>query len=127
MGKTNFAWPPKGRMLGSFPCPSLEALMAKKKLKVRRRYLAEFNRCVGDNIGRVIRRLQRLGYEVERVPQLTAVRITPPRSAAFQQLKADLQPLLQPRRGCMILASTSGRMWSCSMRGNQPRDFVRIL
>jgi len=98
-----------------------------KKLRLRRKYLAEFNRCVGDNIARVIRALRRLGYEVERVPQLTALRIKPPAGGTFDDLKGDLRPLLQPRRGSLIISSTSGRSWSCSMRGNRPGDFVRIL
>lgn len=98
-----------------------------KKLRLRRRYLAEFNRCLGDNIGRVIRRLDRLGYDIERVPQLTALKITPPRGGDFSGLKSDLSALLQPRRGSLTLASSSGRSWSCSMRGNRPGDFVRIF
>lgn len=98
-----------------------------RKLKVRRRYLAEFNRCVGDNVARAIGRLERMGYDVERVPQLTTLKITPPRTGDFSDLKADLLPLLQPRRGSLILHSTSGRSWSCNMRGNRPGDFVRVL
>lgn len=101
--------------------------MATKTLKRRHRYLAEFNRCVGDNIARVMRRLQRRGYTVERAPQLTAITIKLPKGSAFSDLCAELRELIQPRRGSLTLASTSGRIWSCSNRGNRPGEFVRIL
>ncbi len=100
--------------------------MMKKRLKVRYRYIAEFNRCVGDSITRVIRRLELLGYEVERLPQLTTLRIRRPTGADFASFRADLCRLLQPRRGSLIVSSSSGKAWSCSMRGNRPGDFVRI-
>lgn len=99
----------------------------RRKLKIRRRYIAEFNRCVGDNIARVIRRLERGGYEVERVPQLTTLKIRRPKGLAFAEFQDDLRRLIQPRRGSLILASSSGRSWSCSMRGNRPGDFVRLF
>ena len=100
--------------------------MAKWKVKRRYRYIAEFNRCVGDNIARVIRRLERRGYVVERVPQLTTLRIRRPKNAEFSEFLDDLRELLQPRRGSLILCSSSGRAWSCNMRGNRPGEFVRI-
>lgn len=99
----------------------------RKKRPIARRYVTEFNRCGGDNITRLIRRLRRLGYEIERVPQPTTITVTPPPGYAFAAVKADLRAQLQPRRGSLILASTSGRVWSCSMRGNRPGDFVRVL
>jgi hypothetical protein len=100
--------------------------MMKRKLIVRRRYIAEFNRCVGDSIWRVVRRLQRRGYEVERVPQLTTLSIRRPVGVTMSEFRADLRSLLQPRRGSLILCSSSGRAWSCNMRGNRPGDFVKI-
>lgn len=100
--------------------------MPKKSVQVRIAYLAEFNRCLGDNIARVIRWLQRRDYEVERVPQLTALKIRRPKGVTFEEFQDDLRRLLQPRRGSLVLASSSGRSWSCSMRGNRPGDFVRI-
>ena len=100
--------------------------MPKKKLMVRWRYIAEFNRCVGDSICRVIRRLERRGYEVDRVPQLTTLRIRRPAGVTMSQFRSDLRSLLQPRRGSLILCSSSGRAWSCNMRGNRPGDFVQI-
>lgn len=100
--------------------------MAKRKLRIRRRYIAEFNRCIGDNIARVIRRLERRGYDVERIPQLTTLVIRRPRERTFAEFREDLRDLLQPRRGSLVLNSSSGRGWSCSMRGNRPGDFVPI-
>ncbi|MES2044509.1 MAG: hypothetical protein V4475_11560 [Pseudomonadota bacterium] len=100
--------------------------MAKKRLTKRHDYVAEFNRCVGDNIIRVIRHLERRGYEVERIPQLTSLKIRRPKGASFKEFMDDLSGLLQPRRGSLLLASSSGRSWSCSMRGNRQGDFVRL-
>lgn len=99
----------------------------KRKLKTRYKYIAEFNRCVGDSIARAIRRLERRGYEVERVPQLTTLQIRRPKGLSFAEFQDDLRELLQPRRGSLVLASSSGRVWSCSQRGNRPGDFVRIF
>lgn len=99
----------------------------KLKTKNRRRYIAEFNRCIGDSITRAMRRLERRGYEVERVPQLTTLCIQRPKGLSFDEFMDDLRALLQPRRGSLILASSSGRSWSCSFRRNRPGDFVRLF
>lgn len=98
----------------------------KKKMKLHHRYGAELNRCIGDNIARAVRYLERRGYVVDRVPQLTTITIELPRDGSFTALKADLLGVLQPRRGSLVLWSTSGRSWSCSMRGNMPGIFDRI-
>jgi hypothetical protein len=66
-------------------------------------------------------------YTVERAPQLTAITIKPPKGLAFSDLCDELRELIQPRRDSLTLASTSGRIWSCSNRGNRPGEFVRIL
>ena len=97
-----------------------------KKLMVHWRYIAEFNRCVGDSIVRAKRWLERRGYQVEFVPQLTTLLIRRPVGVTMKQFRADLRALLQPRRGSLILFSTSGRAWSCRMKGNRPGNFVRI-
>ena len=97
-----------------------------RKLMVRRRYIAEFNRCVGDSITRTKRRLERRGYDVDFVSQLTTLRIRRPVGVTMREFRSDLRALLQPRRGSLILCSSSGRAWSCSMRGNRPGDFVQI-
>ncbi len=101
-------------------------MKAGKKLRLKRRYVAELNRCIGDNIARAIRYLERRGYIVDRVPQLTTITIRLPRGGSFADLQADLVNVLQPRRGSLILCSTSGRSWSCNMRGNMPGVFDRI-
>lgn len=100
--------------------------MMKRRLLVRWRYFAEFNRCVGDSIWRAKRRLERRGYEVDFVPQLTTLLIRRPIGVTMSQFRADLRTLLQPQRGSLVLFSTSGRAWSCRMKGNRPGDFVRI-
>ena len=100
--------------------------MPKRKLMVRWRYIAEFNRSVGDSISRVIRRLERRGYHVDRLPQLTTLRIYRPVGVTMSQFRSDLRSLLQPRRKSLILSSSSGFAWSCNMRGNRPGDFVQI-
>ena len=101
-------------------------MKAGKKLKLKRRYVAELNRCIGDNIARAVRYLERRGYTVDRVPQLTTITIRLPRDGSFAALQGDLVNILQPRRGSLILFSTSGRSWSCNMRGNMPGVFDRI-
>jgi hypothetical protein len=98
--------------------------MPKKKL-ARTTYIAEFNRAVGDNIRNVIRRLERRGYEVEKVPQLTTVKLKRPPGNTFEDFQEDVASVLQPRRGSAIIASSTGRAWSCNMKGNRPGEFVR--
>ena len=97
-----------------------------KRLLVQWRYIAEFNRCVGDSIWRVKRRLERLGYDVDFVPQLTTLLFRRPVGVTMRQFRSDLRALLQPRRGSLILCSSSGRAWSCNMRGNRSGDFVSL-
>src|SRR3546814_5810345 len=98
-----------------------------RKLKVRRRYVAEFNRCLGDNISRAIRRLERLGYEVERVSHLTTLSIRRPRGCSFAEFRDDLRALLHPRRGGVVLSSSSGRAWFCSMRSEEHTSELQSL
>lgn len=97
-----------------------------KKLMVRWRYIVEFNRCVGDSISRAKRWLERRGYQVEFVPQLTTLLVRRPVGVTMREFRADLRALLQPRRGSLVICSSSGRAWSCNMRGNRPGDFVKI-
>src|SRR5688572_7552346 len=89
-------------------------------------YLAEFNRCVGDNIENVVRRLRRRGYEVARIRHKTTVLIRRPDGSKLRQLKTDLASLAQPSRGSIILSSTSGRFWLLDNKGNQPGAFQSI-
>src|SRR3546814_12992719 len=109
-----------------------------RKLKVRRRYVAEFNRCLGDNISRAIRRLERLGYEVERVSHLTTLSIRRPRGCSFAEFRDDLRALLHPRRGGVVLSSfrpvRAGLGFAaCAATGqvtsfrSDPSDFYRWL
>ena len=89
-------------------------------------YLAEFNRCVGDNIENVVRRLRRRGYEVARVGHKTTILIRRPVGSKIRSFKADLAAMVQPKIGGMILSSTSGKFWQLDNRGNRPGVLYRI-
>jgi hypothetical protein len=89
-------------------------------------YLAEFNRCMGDNIENVIRRLRRRGYEVARIRHKTTILIRRPAGSTFKQFRRDLADLVQPQRGSMVLSSTSGKFWLLDNKGNQPGVLQRV-
>lgn len=89
-------------------------------------YLAEFNRCVGDNIENVVRRLRRRGYEVARVAHKTTILIRRPTSSKFRNFKTDLADMVQPRIGGLIVSSTSGKFWQLDNKGNRPGILHRI-
>ena len=89
-------------------------------------YLAEFNRCIGDNIKNVIRRLRRKGYVVSRIGHKTTILIRRPTGSKFKQFKADLAELVQPKIGSMVLSSTSGRFWLLDNKGNRPGQLQQI-
>lgn len=92
-----------------------------------KQYVTEFNRCVGDRTSTVIGRLEQLGYEVDRLPHLTTLRIRRPFGRTFSDFKNDLRRCVQPQRGSILLSSSTGRSWVCSMRGNRPGTFVRVI
>lgn len=89
-------------------------------------YIAEFNRCVGDNIQNVVRTLRRKGYTVSRIRHKTTVAIRRPDDRSFRRFKTDLAALVQPNIGSMVLASTSGRIWLLDNKGNSPGELQRI-
>ncbi|MCW2390959.1 hypothetical protein M2332_000657 [Sphingobium sp. B11D3A] len=90
-------------------------------------YVVEYNRCVGDSIWRTQRALERCGYEVERVPQLTTLHIYRPKKIAFKQFASDLISRLQRTNGSFLLASSSGKCWTCNSGGNRPGKLVRVF
>lgn len=90
------------------------------KSKLRKIYMAEFNRCKGDNIKNVIRRLRAKGYEVAKVGHKTTILIRRPAGQKFKWFKSDLTNLVQPKIGGLILSSTSGKFWKLSNSGNRP-------
>lgn len=101
-------------------------VIAKPQPLLKHVYLAEFNRCVGDNIENVVRRLRRRGYEVARVAHKTSILIRRPAGSKFRSFKTDLAAMVQPRIGGMILSSTSGKFWQLNNRGNRPGELYRI-
>lgn len=89
-------------------------------------YLVEFNRCRGDNIKNVIRRLHRKGYEASLIRHKTTVLIKRPLGSRFSDFKDDLLELVQPRIGSLIMSSTSGKFWMLDNKGNFPGIFQKI-
>lgn len=98
----------------------------KKNLAFRKLYMAEFNRCKGDNIANVLRRLRRKGYQATKVGHKTSILIRRPSRQRFAEFKEDLAELIQPRIGGLILSSTSGRFWRMDNTGNKPGILQRV-
>lgn len=97
-----------------------------KGSKLPRIYMAEFNRCVGDNIKNVIRRLRRKGYDVDSIRHKTTVLIRRPEGLSFKDFRKDLAELVQPRIGSLALSSTSGKFWLLDNKGNMPGVLQKI-
>ena len=100
--------------------------MPKKRQRSPWRYTIEFNRMRGDSTRGVARRLERKGYEVDRVPHLSTITLRRPPGNDFETFRDDIRAELQPRRGAALVCSTSGKQWLCRMRGNRPGDFVSL-
>ena len=93
----------------------------------KRKYVAEFNRPRNDSIRVCAARLTRHGLSVMRLPHLTTILIERPESMAWSDFKAAIRSVLQPRRGSVVIASrTTGRVFICNNRGNQPGLFQRV-
>jgi hypothetical protein len=92
-----------------------------------RRYFAEFNRVVGDNIRIAAKRLNRTGLNVSVLPHKTSLMIERPGSMPWPQFTAAILAVLQPRRGSVLMSSEhSGRAWICHSGGNRPGRFQRL-
>ena len=91
-----------------------------------RRYFAEFNRVVGDNIRGAARSLRRLGLNVMILPRKTSLMIERPRSMSWDEFKAAIRAVLHPRRGSVMISSEfTGRTFICQNSGNRPGLFKR--
>lgn len=95
--------------------------MAKSILKYV--YLVEFNRCKGDSINKVSRKLRNEGYEVKKIRHKTTILVKRPSGCKLSRLKEDIANLVQDKIGSAILASSSGKMWQLDNTGNQPGVF----
>jgi len=92
-----------------------------------RRYFAEFNRVVGDNIRIAARRLARMGLNANVLPHKTSLVIERPSSMPWPQFTAAILAVIQPRRGSVVMSSEySGRAWICQNSGNRPGRFQRL-
>ena len=92
-----------------------------------RRYIAETNRVVGDNISAAARRLTRAGLPAFTIAHKTTIVIERPKHVSWAKFKKLIRSILQPRRGSIILFSqTSGRTFLCSNAGNQPGLFQEV-
>lgn len=92
-----------------------------------RRYFAEFNRVVGDNIRSAAKRLNRIGLNTSVLPHRTSLVIERPRSMPWAQFTATILAVLQPRRGSVMMSSEySGRAWICQNGENHPGRFQRL-
>jgi hypothetical protein len=70
-----------------------------------RRYFAEFNRVIGDNIRIAARSPNRMGLNASRLPHKTSLVIERPRSMSWSQFTAAILAVLQPRRGSVMMSS----------------------
>jgi hypothetical protein len=83
-------------------------------------YVAEFNRCVGDSIKNVVRRLRAKGYEVSVIRHRTTVILRRPSGQSFKKFKKHIAELVQDNIGSVLMSSTSGKIWLLDNKGNQP-------
>lgn len=91
-----------------------------------RRYFAEFNRVIGDNIRRTEQSLRQAGLGVTVLPHKTSLVIERPSSVSWTDLKNAIRAVLQPRRGSVIISSEStGKTFICQNGGNSPGLFKR--
>jgi hypothetical protein len=80
-----------------------------------------------DNIRWVVAYLERHGITVTRIRHLTALLLERPPSMSWDEFKAVIRAVLQPRIGSVVLSSCrTGRVFLCSNRGNQPGVFQRL-
>lgn len=92
-----------------------------------RRYFAEFNRVIGDNIRTAARSLDRMGLKASLLPHRTSLVIERPKSMPWARFRGAILAVLQPRRGSVMLSCEySGKAWTCQNRGNRPGQFQRL-
>lgn len=92
-----------------------------------RRYFAEFNRVIGDNIRIAEKSLNRMGLKASIIPHKTSLMIERPKSMPWIKFTGAILAILQPRRGSVMLSSEhSGKTWICQNNGNYPRHFQHL-
>lgn len=92
-----------------------------------RRYIAEWNRVLGDNIRRAATRLQKKGVLVSVLPHKTALLIERPDEMGWIEFKNLVRNELNRRHGSVLLFSEStGNTFICQYRGNRPGRFQRV-
>lgn len=95
-------------------------------MKNKKRYFAEFNRVIGDNLKKAVKKLTNYGIKSQILHHKTSILIERPLEMEWAAFKAAIVSVLQPRRGSvMIHSERSGHTYICSNRGNRPGDFVR--
>jgi len=99
-----------------------------EKVKQRRRiYAAETNRAMRDSTRWVKEFLERHGIKVTIIAHRTSVLLERPGTMSWPEFKDLIRLILQPRIGSVLLTScTTGRVFLCSNRGNQPGVFQRL-
>jgi hypothetical protein len=88
-----------------------------------RKYFAEFNRVIEDNIRAAARRLRRLGLRVTILSHKTALLIERPEGMLWADFTSAILAVLQPRRGSVMLSSETGFTFICNNAGNRPGQF----
>lgn len=99
----------------------------KKTASKPKKYVAELNRAVGDNIRKARAYFERRGIEADIVPHKTTLKLTKPNSMDWAEFKRIVHKSVQPRIGSVLLTSkTTGNVFVCNNRGNQPGKFVLV-
>ena len=92
-----------------------------------RRYTAETNRAMRDSIRWVKGFLERQGIKVTLLAHLTSMLLERPPEMTWTGFKTLIRSVIQPRIGSVLLTScTTGNVFLCSNRGNQPGVFQRL-
>lgn len=92
-----------------------------------REYVAEFNRCRGDNIKRTARRLTRAGLPSDLSNHKTTIFIEKPADVPWKQMLQNLKTEIDPKLGSVLLFSRkTGNVFRCSNKGNRPGYFEKI-
>jgi hypothetical protein len=92
-----------------------------------KRYFAEFNRVIGDNIRIAVRSLRKNGLNAEVLPHKTSLLIERPAEMSWADFKDAVREVLQAKRGSVMISSEStGRTFICQNSGNRPGRFQRI-
>ena len=99
----------------------------KRHRKGSSKYVIETNRARRDSIRWVVDFLERHGFIVDRVAQLTTILVERPATMSWATFKAAIRSVLQRRKGSAVISSCrTGRVFLCDNRGNQPGVFQRL-